>query len=53
MPGDAPTMDSGMSDGGSGKGLSRLLNFLDGGNETRPLAERKTALFFGTAPNGG
>src|SRR5271169_42602 len=31
--GNAPTMDSGMSDGGGGEELNRLLNFLGGGNE--------------------
>ncbi len=31
--GNAPTMDSGMSDGASGEELTRLLTFLTGGNE--------------------
>jgi hypothetical protein len=55
--GNAPTMDSGMSDGGSGDELTRLLTFLTGGNEnpssTQPgptSRAEQTAMPF--SPNG-
>jgi hypothetical protein len=33
IAGNAPTMDSGMADGGGGEEMTRLANFLTGGNE--------------------